>query len=88
MAMSVVDVHLQAVDGVEWRLAFTATRTYLASIPTGSFCLCSPHVTHDIQAGQVIFSVYFANAYINFPASELKKFKEFLQRAKAAKAAA
>ena len=88
MAMSVVEVHLQAVDGIEWRLALTATRTYLASIPTGSFCLCSPHVTHDIQAGQVIFSVYFANAYINFPTSELKKFKEFLQRAKAARAAA
>jgi hypothetical protein len=88
MAMSVLDVHLQAVDGIEWRLAFTPTRTYLASIPTGSFCLCSPHITHDVQAGQVIFSVYFANAYINFPSTELKKFKEFLQQSKAAKAAA
>lgn len=86
--MSLVEVRLQAVDGVEWRFAFNANRTYLASIPTGSFCLCSPHITHDIQAGQVIFSVYFANAYINFPATELKKFKEFLQQVKAAKAVA
>ncbi|WP_331345986.1 hypothetical protein [Cellvibrio sp. UBA7661] len=86
--MSVMDVHIKAVDGVEWRIAFTVTRTFLASIPTGSFCLCSSHINHDIQAGQVIFSVYLANAYINFPVSELKKFKAFLQQVKAAKAAA
>lgn len=87
--MSVVDVHLKAVDGVEWRFAhIPATYKYLASITSGSFCLCSPHITHDIQAGQVNFSVYFANAYINFPATELKKYREFLQQIKAAKAAA
>ena len=88
MAMSLADVHLKAVDGVEFRFAFMSNGTYLASIPSGSFCLCSPHITHDIQAGQVTFSVYFANAYINFPAAELKKFKEFLQQVKTAKVAA
>lgn len=86
--MSLVDVHLKAVDGVEWRFAYTVKSVYLASITSGSCSLCSPHLTHDIQAGQVNFSVYLANAYINFPITEFKKFKEFLQRAKAAKAAA
>ncbi|MFC3115967.1 hypothetical protein [Cellvibrio fontiphilus] len=83
--MSLVDVHLKAVDGVEWRFAYTVNSVYLASITSGSFSLCSPHITHDIQAGQINFSVYFATAYVVFPATELKKFRLFLQQIKAAR---
>ena len=86
--MSLVSVHLKAVDGVEFRFSYLPNGSYLASIPSGSFSLCSPHITHDLQVGQVNFSVYFANAYINFPAAELKKYKQFLQDVKTAKAAA
>lgn len=86
--MSLVDVHLKAIDGVEWRIAYTVNSVYLASVTSGSCSLCSPNLTHDIQAGQVNFTVYFASAYLVFPASEFKKFRPFLQQVKAAKAVA
>lgn len=81
-------VLLTAVDGIEWRLSYKGNATYLAVINSGSFSLCSPHVTHIIGAGQKEFSLYFANAFINFPFSEFKKYKEFVQQVDAAKAAA
>lgn len=86
--MSVLVVYLTAIDGLQWRLTCTVNSTYLASLLTGSLSICSPHITHDMQAGQKQFSVYMANAFINFPSSEFKKYKEFLQQVEAAKAAA
>ncbi len=86
--MSVLATHLTAIDGLEWRLTSTVNSTYLASLTSGSLAICSPHITHDMQPGQKQFSVYLANAFINFPGSEFKKYKEFLQQVEAAKDAA
>lgn len=86
--MSVLAVLLTAIDDLEWRLAHTVNSTYLASLTSGSLSICSPHVTHDMQPGHKQFSLYMANAFINFPSSEFKKYKEFIQQVQAAKEAA
>lgn len=86
--MSVLAVLLIAVDGLEWRLSHTVNSTYIVSLTSGSLSICSAHINHDMQPGQTQFSVYLANAFINFPGSEFKKYKEFIRQVKAAKEAA
>lgn len=79
---------LTAVDGVEWRFSYTCNYVYLAAIHSGSCSICSPHITHDIASGEKQFSLYLANSFINFPISELKKFKDFYRQTIAVKDAA
>lgn len=85
--MSVLAVQLVSVDGLQWRLAYTVNSTFLASVASGSLSICSPHISHDMQAGQKQFSIYLANAFINFPSAEFKKYKEFMQQVKIREAA-
>lgn len=86
--MSALFCLLTAVDGVQWRLSYTANFTFIVSISSGSCSLCSATVSHDISAGEKQFSLYLASAFINFPSSEFKKFKEFMQQVNSSKAAA
>ena len=76
--MPLLDVSLIAVDGTNWRLAYMASSGgYLASTASGSVTIASPVINHDLFPGQVQFSVYLNNAFINFPAAEFPKFKAF-----------
>ncbi len=86
--MAVFIVHLTSTDGFVWNLTCTVNSTFILRSPSGSAAICSPHVSHDIEPGQKQFSLYMANAYISFPYSEFKKYKEFIRQVKAAKEAA
>lgn len=86
--MSVASVVLTTDCGVEWRLSYRDYSTYIASVPSGSFSICSASIAHEFLAGRKSFTLYFTNAFITFPSSEFKKLKDFLQQIEAAKAAA
>ncbi len=86
--MAVLITHLTSTDGLKWNLTCTVNSTFILRSPSGSVAICSPHITHDMEAGKKQFSLYMANAFISFPFSEYKKYKEFLQQIKSAKDAA
>lgn len=86
--MAVLLTHLKSTDGLEWNLTCTVNSTFLLRSSSGAVAICSPHITHDMEAGKKQFSLYLANAFISFPFSEFKKYKEFLEKIKSAKDAA
>lgn len=86
--MSLLDVSLTAVDGTNWRLAYMdSSGGYLASMASGSASIASATLNHDLCPGQVQFSVYLNNAFINFPASEFQKFKAFWKASRVSRVA-
>lgn len=77
------------LDGLDWRFSFIPdSGLYGASLIGKRFSCISPWIDYSELSDGSGFNVFFESSFFSFPSSELKKFKEFLQRAKAAKAAA
>ena len=86
--MSAFYCELSSSDSaVEWRIAYVNS-SFIASLRFGGCSIASAHINYDIASGEKYFTVYLAGAYIQFPFSEYKKFKEFMHQVNAYKAAA
>lgn len=87
LVMSALFCHLSSFNGFEWRLSFL-NNSYLASYLSGCCSIGSSRIDFSISSGGKTFYVYLSEFFIEFPISELKKFKEFNKQVQVFKAAA
>lgn len=80
-----LSIQLVATDGAGWGFTYTAADVFFIFLDSGCFSFCSAYVAHYMAASKKQFTVYFANACITLPVSELEKFEHFLQHARAAR---
>lgn len=78
-------------DGLEWRFSFSfilGPGIYGASLVGKRYSCISPWIDFSELSDGSGFNVFFESSFFSIPISQFEKFKEFLQRAKAAKEAA
>lgn len=80
-----LSIQLVATGGVGWEFTYTLADVFFVFLNSGCFAFCGVYVSHYISLNKKQFTIFFANASINFPLSELERFEHFLQRARAAR---
>lgn len=80
-----LSIQLVATDGAGWGFTYTVADVFFVFLDSGCFSFSSAYVAHYMAASKKHFTIYFTNACITLPLSELEKFEHFLQHARAAR---
>lgn len=75
-----LSVRLVAADGARWEFNHMIADIFFVFLGASYFSCCSAYIDHAITASKNQFTIYFTNACITLPVSELEKFEFFLQR--------
>jgi len=80
-----LSIQLVTADGAGWGFTYTVGDVFFVFLDSGCFSFCSAYVAHYMAASKKQFTVYFTNACMTFPASELARFEHFLQHVRTAR---
>ncbi|MCE3252951.1 MAG: hypothetical protein K0Q67_1971 [Cellvibrio sp.] len=80
-----LSVRLIASDGAGWEFTHMIADIFFVFLGSSYFSCCSSYLDHAINASKTQFTVYFSNACITLPVSELEKFEFFLRRVREAR---
>lgn len=81
--MGDLSVRLVGEDGVKWEFSYSFADVFFVFLSSGFFSFSAIYVAHHHVASRKQFTIYFTNACIHFPVSELEKFEQFLRHARA-----
>lgn len=80
-----LSVRLVAADGTGWEFTHMIADVFFVFLGASYFSCCSAYIDHAITANRTQFIIYFTNACITLPVSELEKFEIFLRRVRASR---
>ncbi len=80
-----LSIQLIAIDGSGWEFTYTVADVFFVFLGAGYFSFSAAYIDHTLATNKKQFSIYFTNACITLPVSELEKFEQFLQRARVAR---
>lgn len=83
--MGDLSVRLVAADGVGWEFSYTFADVFFVFLSSGFFSFSAIYVAHHHVETRKQFTIYFTNACIHFPVTELEKFEQFLRQARVAR---
>lgn len=81
--MGDLSVRLVAADGVGWEFSYTFADVFFIFLSSGCFSFSAIYVAHHHVESRKQFTIYFTNACVHFPVTELEKFEIFLRHARA-----
>lgn len=83
--MGDLSVQLVGADGVGWEFSYTFADVFFVFLSSGCFSFSAIYVAHHHVKNRTQFTIYFTNACVHFPVTELEKFEQFLRQARAAR---